>query len=1074
MRVNPQHFILVSVVTFSSLVVSDPLDTPAVDSSGVTWNTHRSDDGHFQQLTFRATRGQRFVIQRSSDLVTWTDVNTFWGFGQDISYNYHQFDLSGGGGGAVPPANPDLKVAMLHISKVTAGGILLTWSSLDEGVSENVNHYLPSAQLVEEWPLLSSGTYGNYNITQFLTSHDLHDLPDPSTLGVEDTALITQFTSSLADMNAAAVAASSQTSSTVNQPLPEGSRYFYRIRREFNLDTDGDGLTNEQEINDFGSNWLAADSDYDGINDYQEMEAGTNPNGHADITDSDSDGLMDHEDAVPGDAVINWRKTPLPKYAVIETGIPVNGSQSMEPLQINGSGQILFRTPVDGSFSIWNTSDGLVNAPLEEVSGGFTYALSGGSSHLGDEMNLLAWGYASDNEGTPFANGFSWRPGTTATPLGGDGTMHSVDGGYIPSHGGNYALESTFVGEKLFHLANGSWSQVRTWDASAAESAAGVNHYGDVVILQKSSFTVTGIDKKGQTGWQTLSIANGLGAPALGRVSGTSGGSVVDPVVGVDGSDVWVEQANGSMQKSTQTQLAGGLVDISGEGMMLTAAALGFNPSVSIWKNGQYHALNNLVHGDWSEVKGHRMSYNGLIVAEAVNDGETEAKYVLLIPVELLTDLNNDGKINAADNQLRGAALKDGVSEEDKDKGTEFLFVNDKLSNGFGDVQDKRAPAGTTDDDDIQEINVTVGIKSGTVRFDHPAIAKLKFFEDKPCSKEVTFPFDLKAKALPETLYIRTDGEFDGQEEGDLVLKYKAKVDGEEIDTVKIKFTVVHRIGDKKYFHATRDYMQEFNSKLCIRREKTDKGGGRFGYWRLVSMLHEKTRMITVDSYYRNPKLKGIGAIAGGFGGYDVAVNGNFCYSTNIGGRPGPGGMTNRCHGLFVSGGAQKIIGVANNGNDYSGPNAEYIGYEPTRGIDIQTGHVPTTPIIHDEALGGFSSKLDTKNSAWHPWYGIGKANNKKVFFIATPYWVATPGGGGNADLKQRLKDSGVPALPGGQGGEIQCVSGDGGSSLALAYRLEGEALKVRTAGSKHIKKISVRGNYYINTYLLFSTQKTR
>lgn len=448
-----------------------------------------------------------------------------------------------------------------------------------------------------------------------------------------------------------------------------------------------------------------------------------------------------------------------------------------------------------------------------------------------------------------------------------------------------------------------------------------------------------------------------------------------------------------------------------------------------------------------------------------------------LLPVELITDLNNDGKINSADNTLRDAAFKDGVSEEDKDKGTEFLFVNDKLSNGLGDVQDKRAPAGTTDDDDIQEIKVTVGIKSGTVRFAHPAIAKLKFFEDKPCTKEVTFPFDLKTKNLPETLYIRTEGDdFDGQEEGDLVLKYKAKADGEEIDAAKMKFTVVHRLGDKKYFFAARDYMLELNSKLFVRREemKPDAPFNERAHKRIVCMLHEKTRMITADSYYRNPRLKGIGAVVGGFGGYDVAVNGNFCYSTNVGGRPGPGGMTNRCHGLFVSGKAQKIIGVANNGNDYSGPNAEYTGYEPTRGIDIQTGHVPTTPIIHDEALGGFSSKLHTKNSGWHPWYGIAEAGTEKVFFIATPYVVDSRGSGAGAILKQKLKDSGVPALPGGQAGEIQCVSGDGGSSLGLAYKLEGEALKVRTAGSKHIKKISIRGNYYINTYLLFSTQKTR
>ncbi len=260
--------------------------------------------------------------------------------------------------------------------------------------------------------------------------------------------------------------------------------------------------------------------------------------------------------------------------------------------------------------------------------------------------------------------------------------------------------------------------------------------------------------------------------------------------------------------------------------------------------------------------------------------------------------------------------------------------------------------------DDTQKIKVIVGMKFGTVRFGHPAITKLKFFKDKTCTEEVTFPCDLKARDLPETLFIRTVNEgFDGQVEGDLVLKYKAKANGEEIDAAKIKLTVAHRLGDKKYFFAARDYMLELNSKLFVRREemRPDAPFNERAHKRIVCMLHEKTRMITVDSYYRNPKLKGIGSVVRSFGGYDVAVNGNFCYSTNIGGRPGPGGMTNRCHGLFVSGGVQKIIGVSNNGNDYSGPNAEYIAYEATTGIDIRTGHVPINPIVHDEALGGFS-----------------------------------------------------------------------------------------------------------------------
>ena len=503
-----------------------------------------------------------------------------------------------------------------------------------------------------------------------------------------------------------------------------------------------------------------------------------------------------------------------------------------------------------------------------------------------------------------------------------------------------------------------------------------------------------------------------------------------------------------------------------------------------LWRNGKYELLNDIVSKPDALTidKAIDLSSNGIILVQATEEGTQ--KTGLLLPVELITDLNNDGEINSADNALRDAALESGATDEVKDKGTEFLFVNDKISNGLGDVEDKKAPAGTTDDDDIQEIKVTVGMKSGTIRFDHPAIAKLKFFEDKPCATEVTFPFDLKVKELPETLYIRTEGDFDGQEEGDLVLKYKPKADGEEIEAVKLKLTIVHRVGDKKYFHATRDYMKEFNSKLCVRQEKTNKGGGRFGYWRLVTMLHESTRMKTVDTFHRNPQLKGIGAVVGSFGGYDVAVNGNYCYASSpallgrLAGRriPKAKGMTDRCHGTFVSGRAKKFFGTIGGSSPFEKASADYIGYNAQNKIDIRTGFVPTAPVVHDEALGGFASKLE--NYGWHPWYGIGEAGNEKVFFVAMPYVVHNPGGGGPVDFKNRLKESGVPALPGGQAGEIQCIAGDGGSSLGLAYRLDAEPLQVRTEGTKHRvtggRFQRQQGDYFINTYLLFSTQKTR
>jgi hypothetical protein len=49
------------------------------------------------------------------------------------------------------------------------------------------------------------------------------------------------------------------------------------------------------------------------------------------------------------------------------------------------------------------------------------------------------------------------------------------------------------------------------------------------------------------------------------------------------------------------------------------------------------------------------------------------------------------------------------------------------------------------------------------------------------------------------------------------------------------------------------------------------------------------------------------------------------------------------------------------------------------------------------------------------------------------------------------------------------CVAGDGGSSMAIAYQIEGEGVRVRYAGGKHR-----RGEYWINSYLIFKSDKPR
>lgn len=61
------------------------------------------------------------------------------------------------------------------------------------------------------------------------------------------------------------------------------------------MDTDGDGLSNEEEVSTWNTNPLNSDSDSDGYSDSAEVVNGYNPNGSGKL-DSDHDGLTDYEE----------------------------------------------------------------------------------------------------------------------------------------------------------------------------------------------------------------------------------------------------------------------------------------------------------------------------------------------------------------------------------------------------------------------------------------------------------------------------------------------------------------------------------------------------------------------------------------------------------------------------------------------------------------------------------------------------------------------------------------------------------------------------------------------------------
>jgi hypothetical protein len=275
--------------------------------------------------------------------------------------------------------------------------------------------------------------------------------------------------------------------------------------------------------------------------------------------------------------------------------------------------------------------------------------------------------------------------------------------------------------------------------------------------------------------------------------------------------------------------------------------------------------------------------------ATNIGDGNLPSTVMVgLLPVDLISDLNNDGQITAADNPLRDAAMAGGATDEIKDKGTEFIFHNDTLSNGIWDKEDTdpAKPASEKNDDDAEEITIKPGITEGEVWLDHPAIAGLSFYKTRECNAadkvnlSPSSKFTVSASnPFPDKLFMRADGtltypDADPQFAGDLVLKIKVGTNGQEIEALKMKLTVVKQLGAKKYFHAARDYIMENNSRIFVR----DKAYGSSTSFRVVSMLEELARMYPIDAARRTTgaPFKGIDQVNAAYdGSIHVVVNGN-------------------------------------------------------------------------------------------------------------------------------------------------------------------------------------------------------
>lgn len=433
----------------------------------------------------------------------------------------------------------------------------------------------------------------------------------------------------------------SETGSGITLTQPDGSSppaLFLRVAVN-DIDTDGDGLTDAEEIqlgtNPSNNNITDPnDLDGDGLTNAEEAALGSNPENK----DSDNDGAEDGKDAVPTDAAIWWPKTPMPNYAVVETGIVIEPADegSLRIIDINRSGQILFSLFGEGSLNgvfIWepatnqprdvtppNEFNGMDSDPWPVgIGDDGSHHVSGGMHHVSTPNAIYktpggAWTeHVPDNWFTPPPE--SKRIGTN--------DLTNVAGEWVMTNSASFSEggPSTYKYAK-HHLVNGAWTSTGAVVVSSWEVFPRcINRHGHLLFS----------DRIERPGAANLPITHG-GATGFCGVEVPVAGFAVPRYVDVvlKAGKMWVESANGeSMVESTCPQLFD-TVAFSENGIGL------FSSGGVIWLNGKIQGLNSLVKATGlSDIQAADISTNGFIAATAQRNSTGKREIVLLAPVEV-------------------------------------------------------------------------------------------------------------------------------------------------------------------------------------------------------------------------------------------------------------------------------------------------------------------------------------------------------------------------------------------------------------------------------------------------------
>jgi len=277
--------------------------------------------------------------------------------------------------------------------------------------------------------------------------------------------------------------------------------------------------------------------------------------------------------------------------------------------------------------------------------------------------------------------------------------------------------------------------------------------------------------------------------------------------------------------------------------------------------------------------------------------------------------------------------------------------------------------------------------------------------------------------------------------------------------------TIVKAPGGESYFEAVRDYIYENNSSVFSLNYR-NTGSSRENF-RIVHMVESLTTVLPLEIVSSFPNYYKIADVVALHPDASVIINGNFNYQSwgTVGIVSWALGKTydfekpfDKCWGNVFEGGVKKGISTLHPSPSDHGFFRQ--GASAPLNLEFGKGNL----LAAENGMGGM--KFEYAKSVTTTMIGrSSEKNRERIVFTVT-----TLNSESVADLVNNLIASRIDLLPGGNPGEYEFFSLDGGSSIALAaIDGSGNLAVVKKAGRHHPGNLNT-----INNYIRFYSTKPR